>query len=574
MNGQTRRIFPTWKDGVGAALLVALALGVRLAALGREPLAPAEARLALEALAWTQGQARELVSVPLYPWWTGLLFFLFEPGDFWARWWPAVLGSVLVLLPWLLFPEASRRYKVLLGLALALDPVLVQASRTADGAMWALPGLAFALAALRRRRWTLALVLALMSLYGGWPGWWGALVLLLALGLRARLHGRTWRGTVGVALGPAVAGAWVLFLGLGLYRPGWAGLFQGLVEGGRRWMASEWPVGMALWPFLAYQGPVLLLWLVFTFLGMRREEPEPVAAASWVGLTGALLWWLYPGRTPDLAVWVNVALWPGVIWAGQYLRLRRDSRGDLAWLLTGFHVALWVLAFSQAALLLREMGLGGGALVLWRGALVLLALFLIGLSFMTWSTLIPPDRARDHALAAFLAVMLLAQASGWARVLGPASQRLWHRTVTSSQVRALQATWAQWALWNHGRPEELEGWSTVPEKAWPELRWALRRVRRLHWLQAPPLQPDTLPEAVVTLKPGPEARDEGPLPPPPELPFVSPVPYRAQDFVLREEVQPFVGGAQGLLWVFHFQPVPRRTEAVLFWLRTDRFLQP
>jgi len=203
------------------------------------------------------------------------------------------------------------------------------------------------------------------------------------------------------------------------------------VEGGRRWMAPEWPVGMALWPFLAYQGPVLLLWMVFTFLGMRREEPEPVAAASWVGLVGALLWWLYPGRTPDLAAWVNVALWPGVIWAGQYLRLRRDSRGDLAWLLTGFHVALWLLAFSQVALLLREMGLGGGALVLWRSALVLLALFLIGLSFMTWSTLIPPDRARDHAVAAFLAVMLLAQASGWARVLGPASQRLWHRTVTS-----------------------------------------------------------------------------------------------------------------------------------------------
>ncbi len=573
MNGHTRRFFPTWMDGVGAVLLGVLALGVRFAVLGRDPLAPDEARLALEALAWTQGRARALVSVPLYPWWTGLLFFLFEPGNFWARWWPAVLGSTLVLLPWWLFPETPRRYKVLLSMALALDPALVQASRTADGATWALSWWLFALGAVSQRRWTLALILGLLGFYGGWLGWWSALVLLVALGLWVRLHGRVWRGTRRVALGPVVAGAWVLFMGLGLYRAGLAGLFQGLVEGTRRLMSPEWPTGMALWPFLAYQGPLLVLWLVVTFVGLRREEPEPVAMAAWVGWTGALLWWLYPGRRPDLAIWVNLGLWPGVIWGVMSLRLQKRGRRDMAWLLTGFHLALWVLAWSQVALLLQEVGLGTGALLLWRGALLLLALFLIGLSFMTWTTLLPAGQVRDHALAAFLLVLLLGQASGWARVLGPASQRLWQREVASSQLRALQTTWAQWALWTYGHPEELEGWITVSPQEWPEVRWALRHVRRARWLQAPPRKPDIPPEVVVTLKPKGEGRDV--LPPAPSLPFDSPVPYRAQDFIVREEARPFAGGfQQGLLWLLHLQPVSLRTDAVLFWLRTDRFLQP
>ncbi len=571
MDRQAHRTFPSWKDGWLVGLTGLLALGVRVIALGRDPLSPEEARLALEALAWTQGAARDLVAVPLYPWWTGLLFFLFEPNDFWARFWPALLGSLLVVAPWWVFPETPRSYKVALALVLALDPALVLASRTAHGAMWAIPWLLFAVGALRRGRTTLGLVLTLLALYGGWSGWWGLLLLAVAWGLWSRLYGVRPSWSLSIRAAPVVATAWVLFLGMGLYRPGLAGMFQSLLQGLADF-AQGWSGFMALWPFLAYQGPLLVAWLGVTLWDLRRDEPSGLRIAPWVALVAAVLWWLYPGREPGLAVWVNLGLWPGLVWGFLQLRPEAGQQRDLAWLLTLFHVGLWMLLFSQLALLIQEIGFGSGPFLLWRGALVVLAAFLLGLSGLTWTTLMEVQPVRTHVLLAFLFVMVLGQFSGWTRIWEPPSQRLWETEVSSSSLRALETTWQQWALWTHGRPEEMEGWSTVQGK--PELRWALRWVRSLWWTASPPRQPTTLPEVLLTPKPAPPVAEDGRvLPPVPELPFDSPVPYRAQDFAVREQVLPFSQWSQGWLWVFHLQTVPTQQEEVLFWLRSDRFLE-
>ncbi len=548
-----------------AAVSFLLALAVRLAGLGRDPLTPEEARLALQALAWARGELLpQTAALPLYPWWTGGLFFLTQASEFWARGWPALLGAALTLVPWFLgnLPLAVRAG---LALALALDPALVLASRRADGAAWALPWALLLLVAVRHRRWTAASLAALLLLATGRHGWWALAVLATAAALWY-LQGRLPHTRPQIRLQPEVllGSVWVALLGLGTYRAGLAAAFQGLVELIQGLSAPTWPLGMALWPFLAYQAPLVLTWLVLTRLGMRDHEPEPLPWAPALALAAALLWLVYPGRTPEFAIWVNLGLWPGVVW-GTYRVLtlhRPSSRPLLAWLLTGLHVSLWFLFFLNLALSLRDFGL---TLAWWRAALGFLALLLLGISLTTWNTLVGPSTALRHSLLAFLAVMALAQGAGWARVLDAPQNRLWRRTVTPATYWDLQATWREWSLWRHGWPDHLQALSTVTET--PQLRWALRNARRVGWSTAPPLDLQPLPEAVFTLAP--EDPTESPT-----LPFRAPVPYRGQAFAIQLRVKPWTGWTQGFTWLFHLTEPDVTARYVIFWLREDLNLKP
>ncbi len=559
-------------DTVAAALVLGVAGLARFIALGRDPLTPSEAQLALEALAWVRGEAWGTVSVPLYPWWTGLLFFLHEANAFWARFWPALLGSGLALFPWVLFPRTRLRYRVALGLALALDPPLVMASRAADGAMWAVPWTIGA-AALAMRGWTLAALLAaLVALSAGPAGWWSLLVLSLAWGWESRHRHIPWFALFSTALKNSltrgqvlalVGLGWILALGFGQYGPGWAAPFQSLVALVRQVLEAGFPGRTALAAFSAYQLPLILACLALTATGLTRTAPSPAHFGMRVAGVAGMLWWLFPGHRPEWAVWVNLGLWPSVVWAAWRLR-PASRRALLAWLLTGLQFALGLLLISQTALWLYDAGTLPRSMLLWRVGLLILALLLVGLSLLTWSTLLPWLITLRHGLMALVLLLALGQAAGWARVIGPPAQRLWHPVVTSPQIRLLERTWNQWSLWVHGWPHTLQGISTVVER--PELRWTLHRARHLDWLAHPPLNPDTVPQVVLT--PGPQ----DPAHPGEAFPFRIQVNYRGQDFLLRERLQPFASLRDAWLWVFHLQPAPTTPEFVVFWLRADLFL--
>lgn len=548
---------------LGAASIFLLALAVRLAGLGREPLTPQEAELALQALAWLQeGRLASLPRIPLYPWWTGLGFFLTQPTDFWARWWPALLGAALTLVPWLLPGSLPRTVRAGLALAWALDPALILASRQADGPTWALVWALLLLVALYHRRPTLSLFLLVLMLSAGRAGWWSLLVMGLALALW-RLQGLAQPAPpLRLQPVPLLALVWVALFGLGLYPMGLGGLFQGLVDLVQDLARNPWPLSMALWPLLAYQAPLVMLWLVFTRGGLRTHEPEPLNRAPALALAAAALWLLYPGRSPDLAVWLNLALWPGVVW-GVYQglplsALRRASLG--AWLLTGLHLALWFLLALQVALLIQDLGLPTSLL---RAGLVGLTLALLVLSGFTWRTFLPAAQVRRHVLLALLLAALLAQVAGWARVLGPAQDRLWSSVVAAYNLRDLQTTWRNWSLWRYGWPDQLQGLSTLPNT--PEVAWALRNAR-LTWSPTPPLVLTTPPEAVLTPAPAPGE--------PAQLPFTTTFLYRGQSFPFRLQLQPWETTRQGLLWLFHLQPARVQSQKLVLWLREDLSLQP
>lgn len=127
--------------------LFALALALRLYTLGAHPLTDAEAREALTAYRLVNAMPMESAALPHSPayfFFTYLGFLVFDASEAVARLAPALFGATLVLAP-LFFREALGRGGALTASALlTISAGLLAASRTADGAVLALFGLALA----------------------------------------------------------------------------------------------------------------------------------------------------------------------------------------------------------------------------------------------------------------------------------------------------------------------------------------------------------------------------------------------------------------------------------------------
>ena len=112
------------------ALVVALALAVRLYRVGLAPLSVGEAQLALAA--W-RGVLPPAGASPLLTWLNAILFAFFESSDGVARLAPALAGSALVVLPALLRERIGRAGALGAAAILAISPVAIMTSRTASG---------------------------------------------------------------------------------------------------------------------------------------------------------------------------------------------------------------------------------------------------------------------------------------------------------------------------------------------------------------------------------------------------------------------------------------------------------
>lgn len=128
---------------VGLYVLVGVAAAFfRLYNLGGAPLSQTEAREALAVWRYTLA-----VGDPIQPvsaaWFvlTSFVFSLFGANEFWARLWPALAGTALVFAPLVFRRELGRGGALVASALLAISPVLIASSRTADGTTLAALGL-------------------------------------------------------------------------------------------------------------------------------------------------------------------------------------------------------------------------------------------------------------------------------------------------------------------------------------------------------------------------------------------------------------------------------------------------
>lgn len=113
------------------ALLFILALALRLWRLDHYPLSDAEAAQSWPALQLYQGNPLGVTSYsPLLLSLNALTFFLLGVNDFTARLAPALLGSLIVILPVTLHRQLGRRACLLAAALLAFSPTAVFLSRT------------------------------------------------------------------------------------------------------------------------------------------------------------------------------------------------------------------------------------------------------------------------------------------------------------------------------------------------------------------------------------------------------------------------------------------------------------
>ena len=155
----------------GFAIILLVAAGFRFALLGTYPLDDQQANIALQALSVSRNESVRLSGEPGYIALTSVLFDLFGASGFWARFWPALLGTCAVLLPVLYRKWLGSSTALVLAALIALDPVMIGVSRSAGGTMLALVGVMAALGFWLNRRPVLSGVLLGIALTGG-SGFW------------------------------------------------------------------------------------------------------------------------------------------------------------------------------------------------------------------------------------------------------------------------------------------------------------------------------------------------------------------------------------------------------------------
>jgi hypothetical protein len=315
-----RKIF---SEPVLYLIALAIAFSVRFVNLAHIPLTDYEASWALQALDSIRGSHPVIGAQVAYVQLTSLLFFIFSPTNLLARFIPALLGSLMVLVAFFSRDMIGRRAAVILAFALALDPGLTAISRQAGEGMLAVAGAWLAICFWLKKKPVLAGIFLTLAFMGGETFWQGLVALAITFGLARVIHlpritlflgenspdapfepGRKTRNLL------ISAAATVLLVGsLCMVVPsGLGALFAGLVNFLGGWVKSS---GVSvLQPLVAlpvYQ-PLGVLLVIIGFIRTRRSaEPLDKFLGLWV-FAALLLVLIYPSRQVGDLCWVLVPL--------------------------------------------------------------------------------------------------------------------------------------------------------------------------------------------------------------------------------------------------------------------------
>lgn len=562
------KLKPWTMESLIYAALLGAALGIRLIHLGGAGLTDLEAVRALTALQISQGGAAVTGDQPGYTALTAAVFVLLGAGDFLARFIPALLGSLIVLVPAAFRGLLGRRAALVLGLFLAFEPGLLAASRMADGAVMAVVMLPLALAAYRAGKPALAGICGALALMAGPLVWEGLILFGLAAwlsGLRPLAHDSESSGS------PAdwkhlllwLAGTLAVVGSLFLTQPAnLGGIFNALVNYARGWThgytLSPLLLGLAL---LVYQPLGLALGLTGVISGLRRKDPVDAFLSRWL-LVALVLVLFYPGHAYTDLIWVVLPLW--ALASRQLARwmIRPVAAGDRApaWGLAALVVILGVFIWlSLAGLVSNTNWLAGVednantvriyfARILIAVALMILTGILIGWG---WSY-----RAAGRGLALGWVIMLAfynsgagVQAAGLGRL---AQNELWRAEPAVQDARLLARTLDDLALRKTGQRAMLD--VSVAGFDQPALRWLLRDTPAATFEPAIPRVGQ--PALLIT----PMQTDLG----------LSEA-YRGQDF--RWQTRPLwmeLSAREWLNWLL-FREARSETVTLMLWARMDMF---
>lgn len=533
--------------------ILLLALALRLGRLNTSPLNEFEAQAALPAYQLANGGSVDLGDQPAYVLLTGFTFFLIKSSDFLARFWPAIFGSLFVVLPFFWRDLLGRRAALLLSLALALDPGFVAVSRLASGRMLAVAAFFIAVTAWRYKRSAAAGVvfgIALLSaptIYIGVLG--GLIVWALFFSKSLHIERARLRPALIAAAATLLFGA-TFFFGTPQGLAGFGNVLAGFLAG---WVAPSTSLlskGLELsFALVTYGLPALTFGLIAAGKAWSRREPAGQILSLWA-LANLIILLVYPGRQVADLLWVLLPLWAlAAMEIGRYLRLPaeepRAAFGEAGLMLLLLAFLIFTLAKTTTIgfvpeLFSRYLFLAGGVLVLGALATILVVFGWSGraaASGLVW------------ALGFFFILALISDSTRPLRGDLLAANDLWAPGPAVGETGAIVNTVRDLSNRNTGQPQALPVDVRIDSAA---LQWALRELPA----QASQSPTSAGPALIITLATDPE---------PVEINS-----YRGQSFTLYIERgwQPLPPNLFG--WLLYRQG-PTISQQAILWASVDLF---
>jgi len=575
-----------------AILACALALAVRFLNLGAAPLSDAEARWALQSLALANSShsSGQLIigPQPAYIILTSWLFQIFGATNFLARFWPALAGWLLILLPFLFQRQLSRPVALIAAFGLALDPGLVTVSRQAGSPMMALAFSLLALGAWNTRKHWLAGVLAGLALLSGPAVVQGALGFGVAW-FAYRLVSDNSKPALadldidgGEASQPVTTGAaprsardpkmremivamvlTILVVGTSFfhYPQGLAAWTQSLATYLEGWTNPSGTNPFTLIAALGIFQPLALIFAIICILRWlvrQNDGSENIQNMIWVlafWLFASLIFTLfYPARQVADLVWVLVPLWG--LAAIELSHFLPAGKPNIVSLLQAILVFILAALFWNTLISTSQLAPAEGTspvtirLILLLGIVLLgsLTTVLIGLGW-NWET------SRNGLVWGITLTCLVYSISiMWGAALLRPNQpgELWGAPPGTGQVDLLVSTIEEMSNRQTGLPQFIKIQSTVDN---PALRWALRTFPETHFVSN--LPGEDMPAVLIT------NQDQ-------TSPALT-ASYRGQDFTWR--VWPGWTSAlpDNFIDWLTFREAPVINEQIILWVRSDLF---
>ncbi len=573
--------------------LFGLALFLRLYHLNDHPLAEAEAREALLAYRLIQGSVGTgLPYSPAYFSLAYLSFLLFGASEAIARLAPAVAGSMLVFLPTFFADKLGRGGALGVGLGLALSTTLVAASRSADGAVLALCGLGFGVAALRvylRTDSALALMASGLALGLGVTAGPMFLTGLLALALTELVAGwvnadarearaeqwsqlaaqaRPFLITLAVTTVLIATTASVYRFGLGALAASWAEWARGFLP------AVEGRSPQTLLVFLLTYEPLLVIGGLFGAGRAFRNGHRPAQWLVWFTLAALAVVIGRGSRAPIDLIWVVAPLAALGGWAVFEVGAARWARTEQH--LVAAQVGISSLLLVFAGLLLVKLAeqmrtnpdpaqivFSIGTVSAPMGIYLFLAIFVLALVPVTallmgagWS-----PRAAYLGLmvgcGAALLGMNLSALWGLTQLRPADPVELWQAHPTAPDVRQLVTILENTSNYAVGNAYDMD--VTVQAPSDGALAWALRRFPHAVFVEA--LSANVNTRAVISPRdPTKPAAEQTP-------PLGST--YMGQAFTLRQALMTIPETWPDQLNWYLFRRASVGTERVILWVRQD-----
>ena len=548
-------------------LIFILAAALRLILLGRTPLVETEASWAYQAWQIWQGEIINPGSLVSYLSITEALFSIFGSGDIIARIWPALAGSSIIWVSFIIRDRLGRIPALILAAGLAIDPALVSLSRFAGSPVPALVFTLLAVATFHHHKVKWSLIFLFLGVFSGPAFWMGAVVLGITLLLSSTLKildakqyfqtrildiQKDWKSP-----GP---GPREFFLPV-LVVVGIGSFFFSQFQGLSAWITSfpeflsGWisPSGVSSYKILAaliVSNPLIVIFGGLGFISAwRNNDRIGKICTLWFGVS-LLLVLIYPGRQTADLIWVVVPLWIGAV--KELVRIGQTV--EFSWVtntLSGLTAVLFVLNWLTFTGMILKQGNQKAIFMQWGLIAASIALVLLAMTIVAseWGW---PSAKKGLAvgLGGVLGIYLLSALVQGAYLQSGDPHSLWTKGSGSGQIDLLLDTIAEVSVAETGRQDSIQG-AVINGNS--SLKWALRDLEKFEFYEV--YNPGIETPVLIT-------RETDNL----QVPLTF---YRGQDFVIATNPAGSAVFPQDWISWIAFRDGPIETEDIILWVRHD-----